>query len=69
MNNFLVKIGDLLDKINGYIESLFGRMKKLSDFTYVKVDGFIKHAFALAVSSGIILVLLVWVIGLIKFKF
>lgn len=67
MKNFLVKINDLLDKVNGYIESLFGRMKQFSDFTYVKVDGFIKHAFALAVCSGIILVFLVWIISLIKF--
>jgi pantothenate kinase type III len=68
MMNFLVKTNDLLDKINGYIESLFGRMKQLSDFTYVKVDRFIKQSFALAVFSGIILMVLVLIVSLIKFN-
>ena len=66
--NFLFKVSGLLDKINSYIESLFGRMKQLSDFTYVKVDGLIKHSFALAVFSGIILVLLALIVSLIKFN-
>ena len=65
--NFLFKVSGLLDKINSFIESLFGRMKQLSDLTYVKVDGFIKHSFAFAVFSGIILVLLVLIVSLIKF--
>ena len=66
--NFLFKVSGLLDKMNSYIESLFGRIKQLSDLTYVKVDGLIKHSFALAVFLGIILVLLALIVSLIKFN-